>query len=150
MSVQGLYSFNHYDLDYLSMLMFNIIYNNVGVAEILTKRSRVLLLFSTTQTLYEFHKEMPISLILPLFFVEITQSKQKRASVRYNALTFQNGIFLPIMVLTYYEKKLSQWSRKTFEIRGRMPIICKNFEINRTNYLSSERSGQFSVTECFF
>ena len=28
--------------------------------------------------------------------------------------------------------------------------ICKNFEITRTIYSNTERSGQFLVTECFF
>ena len=51
---------------------------------------------------------------------------------------------------TYCEKKLFQWSRKTFEIRGWRPKICKNFEITRTFCSSSERSEQFLVTELFF
>ena len=40
--------------------------------------------------------------------------------------------------------------RKTFEIRGWRPRICKNFEIIRTIYSNSERSEQVLVTECFF
>ena len=47
-------------------------------------------------------------------------------------------------------KKLFQWSRKTFEIRGWRPRICKISEITRTIYSNSERSEQFLVTECFF
>ena len=50
----------------------------------------------------------------------------------------------------YYEKKLFYWSRKTFEIRGWRPRICKNFEITRIIYSNSERSEQCLVTECFF
>ena len=56
--------------------------------------------------------------------------------------------FVTKIVLTYREKKLFQWSRKTFEIRGWR--ICKNFEIARTICSNSERSEQFLVTECFF
>jgi hypothetical protein len=48
-----------------------------------------------------------------------------------------NGILLP---------KLFYWLRKTFEIRGWRPRICKNFEITWTIYSNSERSKQFSVT----
>ena len=47
-------------------------------------------------------------------------------------------------------EKLFQWSRKTFEIRGWRPRICKNFEITRKMYSNSERSEEFLVTECFF
>ena len=58
--------------------------------------------------------------------------------------------FVTKIVLTYCEKKLFSWSRKTFEIRGWWPRICKKFEITRTIYSNSERSEQFLVTECFF
>jgi hypothetical protein len=44
---------------------------------------------------------------------------------------------------------LLQWSRKTFEIRGWRPRICKIFEIIRTIYSNSERSEQFLVTYAF-
>ena len=47
-------------------------------------------------------------------------------------------------------EKLFYLSRKTFEIRGWRPRICKSFEITRTIYSHSERSEQFLVTECFF
>ena len=44
-----------------------------------------------------------------------------------------------------------QWSRKTYDICGWRPRICKIFEIIRTVYSnSSDRSEQFLVTECFF
>ena len=58
--------------------------------------------------------------------------------------------FVTKIVLTYCEKKLFEWSRKTFEIRGWRPRISKIFEITRTIYSNSERSEQFLVTECFF
>ena len=58
--------------------------------------------------------------------------------------------FVTKIILTYCEKKLFKWSRKTFEIRGWRPRICKNFEITRTIYSNSERSDQLLVTECFF
>ena len=54
------------------------------------------------------------------------------------------------IVLTYCEKKLFLWSRKTFKIRDWSPRICKNFEITRTVYSNSESSEQYLVTECFF
>ena len=47
-------------------------------------------------------------------------------------------------------EKLFYWPRKTFEIQGWKPRICKIFEITRTIYSNSERSQQFLVTECFF
>ena len=54
------------------------------------------------------------------------------------------------IILTYCEKILFWGSRKTFEIRGWRPRVCKIFEITRTIYSNSERSEQFLVTECFF
>jgi hypothetical protein len=39
--------------------------------------------------------------------------------------------------------------KKTFEIRVWKPRICKNFEITRTIYSSSESSEEFLVAECF-
>ena len=53
-----------------------------------------------------------------------------------------NWYFVTKIVLTYGEKKMFQWSKKTFEVRGWRPRICKFFEINRT----SERSEQVLVT----
>ena len=58
--------------------------------------------------------------------------------------------FVTKIVLTYCEKQLYYWSRKTFESRGRKLRIFKNFDITRTIYSNSERSEQFLVTECFF
>ena len=58
-----------------------------------------------------------------------------------------NWYFVTKIVLTYYEKKLFQLSRKTFEIQGWLPRICKIFEITMTIYSNSE---QLLVTECFF
>ena len=43
----------------------------------------------------------------------------------------------------------SDWEKNLkFEAEGQE--FCKNFEITRTIYLSSERWEQFLVTECFF
>ena len=53
--------------------------------------------------------------------------------------TKQKWYFVTKIVLTYCEKELFQWSRKTWV-----------FEITRTIYSYSERSEQFLVTECFF
>ena len=47
-------------------------------------------------------------------------------------------------------EKIVVWSRKTFEIRGWRPRICKKIEITWTIYSNSERSQQFLATECFF
>ena len=41
------------------------------------------------------------------------------------------GILLQKIVLTYCEKKLFYWSKKTFEIQGWRLRIYKNFEITR-------------------
>ena len=54
------------------------------------------------------------------------------------------------MVFCYQNCSDLLWSRKTFEIRGWRPRICKIFEITRTIHSNSERSEQFLVTECFF
>ena len=62
----------------------------------------------------------------------------------------QKWYFVTKIVLTYREKKIFLWSRKTFEIRGWKLRICKNFEITSTIYSNSERTKQFLVTECFF
>ena len=62
----------------------------------------------------------------------------------------QKWYFVAKIVLTYCEKKMFEWSRKTFESRGWKPRICKSFEITRTICSKSERSEQFLVTECFF
>ena len=51
--------------------------------------------------------------------------------------------FVTKIVLTYCEKKMFYWSRKTFEIGGWRLGLCKNFEIPRAIYSNSERSGQF-------
>ena len=56
---------------------------------------------------------------------------------------FGKWYFVTKIVLTYWEKKLFYWSRKTFEIRGRRPRIFKIFEITRTFYSNSERTIQF-------
>ena len=53
------------------------------------------------------------------------------------------------IVLTYCEKKLFYWSRKTFEIRGWRLRFCKNLEITRTIYSNSERSKQFLKQNAF-
>ena len=54
--------------------------------------------------------------------------------------------FVTKIVLTYSEKKMFWWSRKTFEIQGWRPRICKIFKITRKKYSHSKRSGQFLVT----
>ena len=41
-------------------------------------------------------------------------------------------------------EKSFYWTRKTFEIGGWRPRICKNFEITRTIYSNSESPGGFS------
>ena len=63
--------------------------------------------------------------------------------------TTKSWYFVSKIVLTYCEKKMFKWLRKTFEIPSWRPRICKIFEITRTIYSNSERSEQFLVTECF-
>ena len=58
--------------------------------------------------------------------------------------------FVTKIVLTYCEKKLFKWSKKTSKIRDWRPRIWKFFEMTRTIYSNSERSEKFLVTECFF
>ena len=69
-------------------------------------------------------------------------SRMKRGKMRI-------GILLPKLFRPTV-RKMFYWLRKTFEIRGWRPRICKNFEITRTICSNSERSEQFLVTECFF
>ena len=57
--------------------------------------------------------------------------------------------FVTKIVLTYCEKKKFYWSRKTFEIWGWRPRICKTFEITKTIYSNSERSVQFLKQNAF-
>ena len=58
--------------------------------------------------------------------------------------------FVIKIVPAYCKKKLFSCLRKTFEIWGWMPRICKIFEIIRTIYSNREKSEQFLVTEWFF
>jgi hypothetical protein len=58
--------------------------------------------------------------------------------------------FVTKIVLTYCEKKMFKWSRKTCKIWSWRPRIFKIFEIIRTIYSNIKRSEQFLVTECFF
>ena len=74
--------------------------------------------------------------------VPLSKQKQQRSK--------KNGYFVTKIVLSYCEKKMFYWSRKTFVIQGWRPRICKIFEITRTIYSISESSEQFLVTECFF
>ena len=73
------------------------------------------------------------------------------SQVKMQHFTLQNKewYFVTKIGLTYCEKELFYWSRKTFEIQGWRPRICKFFEITRTIYSSSEWSEQFLVPECF-
>ena len=81
-----------------------------------------------------------------LLFCTFLLSKRKKTSGMYY---FCIWYFFIKIVLTYCEKKLFWWLRKTFEIRGWRLSIFKNFEITITIYSNSERSEQFLVTECF-
>ena len=58
----------------------------------------------------------------------------------------RNGILLPKLFWPTVRKNCSS-DRKTFEIRGWRPRICKIFQITRTIYSNSEMSEQFLVTE---
>ena len=59
-----------------------------------------------------------------------------------------------IMVLCHQNYSNLFWEKnvlvikKTFEIRGWSPRICKKFEITRTICTDSEKSEQFMATEC--
>ena len=57
--------------------------------------------------------------------------------------------FVSKIVLTYCEKKMFLWSRKTFEIRGWRSRICKTFVITRTIFSNSKRSEQFLKQNAF-
>ena len=59
----------------------------------------------------------------------------------------QKWHFVTKIVLTYCEKKLFWWSRKTFEIRGQRPNICKNFEITKTICSNSQKVRTSSLQQ---
>ena len=69
---------------------------------------------------------------------------------KYSLFSFGKWYFVTKIVLTYCERKLFYWLRKTFEIRGWRMKICKFFEITRTIHSNTERSEEFLVTKCFF
>ena len=56
---------------------------------------------------------------------------------------------LPKLFWPIVRKKKFYWSRKTFEIRGWRPRLCKLFEIPRTIYSNSEMSDQFLKKNAF-
>ena len=92
----------------------------------------------------------PILIKSPYYSVTIFENIRlwtKSCSIDYK---IQQWYFVTKIVLTYCEKKLFLWSRKTFEIQGWRLRICKIFEITRKIYSNIERSEQFLVTECFF
>ena len=55
----------------------------------------------------------------------------------------EHWYFVSKFLLTFCEKKLLQWLRKTFDIQGWRQF----FEITRTIYLINERSEQFYILE---
>ena len=59
-------------------------------------------------------------------------------------------ILLPKLFWPTVRKNCSSDQKKTFEIWGWRPRICKIFEIFRTIYSNHERSEQFLVTESLF
>ena len=83
--------------------------------------------------------ESSVSAFLPCVFPEIQVERG----------TYTGMVFCYQNFLTYCEKKIVPVSRKTFEIWGWRPRICKFFEITETIYSNSERSEQFLVTEWF-
>ena len=58
--------------------------------------------------------------------------------------------FVTKIVLTYCEKNCSSDQEKVLKFEAEGREFCKNFEITRIICSNSERSEQFSVTECFF
>ena len=73
----------------------------------------------------------------------VNQAKTSRFVMSKMVFCYQNCSEL-------LREKIVLWLRKTLEIRGWRPRICKLFVITRTIYSNSERSEQFVVTECFF
>ena len=51
--------------------------------------------------------------------------------------------FVIKIVITYCEKKMLKWLRKTFEFRGWRPRIFKIFKVTWTIYSNNERTKQF-------
>ena len=84
------------------------------------------------------------SLPLVKFLMCLTWKKRGNYELKCSQSWFYiiHWYFFTKVVLTYCEKILFKWSRKTFEIRGRefRPRIFKMFEIPRTIYSNSERS----------
>ena len=56
--------------------------------------------------------------------------------------------FVIKIVITYCEKKMLKWLRKTFEFRGWRPRICKIFEMGRTIYWYTPRQNVWSLLVC--
>ena len=76
-------------------------------------------------------------------------SKERKIQTLHNKNMGLDWYFVTKIVLTYCEKKLFYWSRKTFEIWGRRPRVWNLFEITRTIYSNSGSSEQF-LTLIFF
>ena len=98
--------------------------------------------------IYTFTASTTLNKLLPRRLMYTVQTYVRRRKNKTRPFQ-EKWYFVTKIVLTYCEKKLFSWSRKTFDIRGRRPRICKIFEITRTIYSNSERSEQFLVTECF-
>ena len=96
----------------------------------------------------DMQQSVPIAVMSNLYTVSIgiqtTLNHPKKSYPRSHTnrqfILFMNGILLPKLFWPTVRNKLFYWSRKTFEIRGWRPRICKIFEITRTIYSSIERS----------
>ena len=74
--------------------------------------------------------------------------EEKKSQKRWFLL--QIWYFVTINFLSYCEKKKFYWSRKTFEIQGWRPRICKICEVARTIHSNVLRWEQLLVAECFY
>ena len=112
---------------------------------------------STTRLKVNKRNATNISAKMAVFFLPLYFRKSASSSTAHNCrrssgiLVFllkplpprKTRYFVNKIVLTYYEEKLFQWLRKTFEIRGWRLRIYKKFEITRTICSNSESSEQF-------
>ena len=99
---------------------------------------------------HEIYQQKATDTILNLWIAYLSCTADLTLLPSDMSVQFSQWYFVTKIVLTYCEKKLFFWFRKSFEIWGWRPRICKIVEITWTIYSNSERSEQFLLTEFFF
>ena len=118
-----------------SFFLFNCISNHEGWG-LNFKRTQFIFLTICFQTFLIGRTFLILLSFLVFYQVDANSDVKKR-------LQSNKWYFVTKIVLTYCEKKLFKWSRKTFEIRGWRLRVFKIFEITWTIYTNIERSEHF-------